>query len=772
MTSVKIKKLYLENYKLFSKKEIHFTNGLNIFNGPNGYGKTSIFDAIELLITGEINRIKDCNGITGTLSYKSNFLAQDTNKDVIIKGDFASKSGCFSIGKIIPSSTGGKSKNYNPKNLSSITKTYLLPNYEEPIENWEQYIVSCVDLPKIMKDKFGSQSVDFFTLLHYIQQENRLSFFQQTENSRTKDIEKLFRMEAETNKQEQIAKLQRKLINEMKIMKTAINEIETKLKSSPEASNKKPSYQMLVNGILPWDQEEPNFKGIDSKVYYEQLQEQVKGVGEFLKWKNTYGFANPLLLFSKLDPVKQKNAILDWAFIKKFENNLDQLSEMKRAYQLLQDQKELVDEQNFIDLNYKALLTIIEKQELYDSFSDLAQSARKLSKNLTNLQESINNIIRIRDQLHEKTSNINNVDKACPYCGYNWPDHNKLEMQFSQTGQLLKKALGSENSEYQSILEKLKGMYQKECKELVAKKLKQLHANQELQLFLNLGGNSQEILKCYHQLQELLDKLNLKDFNFQWEDDFDTNQINAGLLVEQLLLNSNRVPAAYIETDHLYNFPQIYKNVFKGNSKNEIITENTLKEKSLYLTWKYSESFNSDRDKLNSLNNQYSILVDIYNQMKNYSAALKSALDNYRVQLISQIEIPFFLYSSRILQSYQCGQGILIKSDGASIRFTAPGAEHDVLYTMSSGQLSAMLLSFSLALNKIYGSQSLQTIFIDDPIQCMDDINIISFIEVLRSEFSSSQLIISTHEDVFSKYILYKYKKFNLSAQSIRLKDQ
>ncbi|SDD72973.1 hypothetical protein [Sporomusa acidovorans] len=130
------------------------------------------------------------------------------------------------------------------------------------------------------------------------------------------------------------------------------------------------------------------------------------------------------------------------------------------------------------------------------------------------------------------------------------------------------------------------------------------------------------------------------------------------------------------------------------------------------------------------------------------------------------------------MQSYQGGQGIFIRQAHASkgevdsIRFTTPGQQHDVLYTMSSGQLSGVLLSFSLALNKIFAQDGLNTIFIDDPVQCMDDLNIVSFVELLRSEFEDSQLLISTHEKSFASYISYKYKKHGLERKSINLKDQ
>lgn len=53
----------------------------------------------------------------------------------------------------------------------------------------------------------------------------------------------------------------------------------------------------------------------------------------------------------------------------------------------------------------------------------------------------------------------------------------------------------------------------------------------------------------------------------------------------------------------------------------------------------------------------------------------------------------------------------------------------------------------------------------------MDDINMISFVELLRREFSDCQIILSTHEEDFSNFIRYKFKKYDLIAQAITLKD-
>lgn len=51
-STIVINKIFLDNYKLFENFTLDLKNGLNIFDGPNGYGKTSLFDAVEFLITG------------------------------------------------------------------------------------------------------------------------------------------------------------------------------------------------------------------------------------------------------------------------------------------------------------------------------------------------------------------------------------------------------------------------------------------------------------------------------------------------------------------------------------------------------------------------------------------------------------------------------------------------------------------------------------------------------------------------------------------------
>ena len=145
-------------------------------------------------------------------------------------------------------------------------------------------------------------------------------------------------------------------------------------------------------------------------------------------------------------------------------------------------------------------------------------------------------------------------------------------------------------------------------------------------------------------------------------------------------------------------------------------------------------------------------------------------------KIIRDIEIPFYIYSGKIIQNYQLGCGLFIREKDnyeKSIMFVS-GLEndHDAINYLSSGQLSGLVIAFTLALNTVYEQKSLSVLLIDDPVQTMDEINVASFVELLRNDFSNKQIILSTHEEEISKYIRYKFSKYNLSTKRINVKNK
>jgi len=88
-------------------------------------------------------------------------------------------------------------------------------------------------------------------------------------------------------------------------------------------------------------------------------------------------------------------------------------------------------------------------------------------------------------------------------------------------------------------------------------------------------------------------------------------------------------------------------------------------------------------------------------------------------------------------------------------------------HLFSSAQLNILALSIFLGLGLTQNFSNWDQLFLDDPIQSMDDIKILSFIDVLRaisdSNFRKRSLIISTHDDNFAKLLAIKYRNKSLT---------
>ncbi|MFK5985822.1 MAG: hypothetical protein QM479_10385 [Pseudomonadota bacterium] len=75
-----------------------------------------------------------------------------------------------------------------------------------------------------------------------------------------------------------------------------------------------------------------------------------------------------------------------------------------------------------------------------------------------------------------------------------------------------------------------------------------------------------------------------------------------------------------------------------------------------------------------------------------------------------------------------------------------------------------------LAMNKVYPT-NLLTLLIDDPVQTMDEINMASFVQLLKYEFPEAQIILSTHERKVANYFAYRYLESGLELETINMKN-
>ena len=761
-----INRIYVENYKLFDSKEIKFSgNQLSVFDGPNGYGKTSTFDAIEFLITGTISRIYDSEVIAGTASYETVFLAKNPQKDVLIKGEFVDnqKKDVFTIGIRIRAALKG-GKNNNPKTILDNAENYFLTNYDIPIESWGNYMLSKEKMDSIRKEKFGEQNLKQFTLFHYVRQEDRLSYFKQSEKSRSLTIESLMGIEKESTKQQNAEQVQKKISAKIKELEKQIGQKKKILDNRPESDSIKIKYIPLFDGKYPWDIENVTFQSGNDSLLNGYLKE-LNALKAYVKYRSLHKKYNAVTRWDQIPSEMRNITIQAWMLSKQVSCDARELEKKQMDLQYLEKQNSLFLDDKILEVSFTKLCKKLNIDQLGREFDQQSVLLKQIKESQTEMQSSISELTSLRKRMHSEAEKIEKLE-ICPYCGTSWNEKKELEQQYLNTENTIKKLLDTNGQQFEEKYREFSQKVKDNVYSVLCDEIEKMKSDRLLQVYC-MFKNRENFVSCTsscNKIMEIIGTGNLFEQNENFEEII--NEVFA-----KIESTRNEISDEYLQDNKQFDFEGVTSRYFSESAIPEILTEENLELKKQYLHNLYLKSDEELTIQMQKLTEIKKHAEEMCTCMKEYSKALKNSINKYEKQIIDQIEIPFFVYTSRLLQSYQGGQGVLIKNDGKSIRFTAPSSEHDVLYTMSSGQLSAVLLAFSLAMNKIYAGEGITTIFIDDPIQCMDDINMISFVELLRREFSDSQIIVSTHEEQFSNYIRYKFKKYHIDTQAITLKD-
>lgn len=786
LKDIRLTRLYLKNYKLFQSTTLEFSNGLNVFDGPNGYGKTSIFDAIEFVITGTIKRVTENSAINGALKYDEVFLANDSSKDVIIKAEFNineednSNKKVVIAKQVVSTENVSGATNCNPKKLAEITNTYLFEEFDVEELN-PKFIIPKSDLESFQNDVFGDICKNLFFMLYYIKQEDRLDFFKNTEKDRVKSIDSLFKIKQEQEKLKDINDGKKNLKNIIDKLNNEIKRLSENLsKNMDSTAGHESEYFKLLSKNVPWDLEDVE---ISNQEMLNNILQQLKAIKSFVN--NIMIYKEDLKniecqRFLNMNEDERHTNLRVFCLYNEIADDIQVYLTKQQKMEDLRKQKQLAFEGKFYDINFIKLFDILQidnSDNIVEHIEKLITEYKENKNSSVSVQQTLSEIIRIRQQLLEKIKNAEMyaTNTECPYCGFDWKDAEVFAKNVEITSERLSKLVSGSEKKCINILAEVKEIFERRLSSRLQNEL-EIYNSDSLLLEFNQIHNKDSLQK-YENVKSLLSKIGLDTswYKFMVNNTKETYESIEKNISEKIVL----LPVEYINEKEMYKYSQIVDLYFNSIQETEKIQKESIDKKISYLHYKFIVSQNDLMKKINKLINLKNRLAnEIQKELEKYSKSWKKCISKYQAQIISKIEIPFYIYSARILQSYQGGQGIFIrqaqnasKGEVDSIRFTTPEQQHDVLYTMSSGQLSGVLLSFSLSLNKIFVKDGMRTIFIDDPVQCMDDLNIVSFVELLRSEFEGSQLLISTHEKSFANYISYKYKKHGLERKNINLKD-
>ena len=265
------------------------------------------------------------------------------------------------------------------------------------------------------------------------------------------------------------------------------------------------------------------------------------------------------------------------------------------------------------------------------------------------------------------------------------------------------------------------------------------------------------------------------------------SKINMAMIDSRLLELKNAIYSA-VDNNYAINENLIAdsENIFPTyfQSKVEVLEDiriGDLEEKKLYIDKQYKLVQNQQ---FQDLSRRIKILEKTAERLKEIHTIYKEEVKKFKIGIVKQLRIPFFIYSAKMLQNYQQGMGIFLtykkttSSDNetvAIIRFKSDTKnDHDVMNQLSTGQLAVVSLAFTLSLNTMFKlSDNLNFLMIDDPIQDMDAMNVLSFIEILRHGIIDRyQIILSTYSDHNALFMGYKfansYPKVDIDYKNVR----
>jgi len=231
----KIKRVQIKNFKVFKNFNSDFDQAdLLLFDGPNGFGKTSFYDAVELLITGNIKRFERLgNLVDGRLVYMENpyLNAESPHGDIVIKAEIKVNELTYFISR--------KALNKDLSFSTDFKKFNLFTH-----DNFDEEDGEVIDPEKpFLEGLFGKDYRENFEFLNYVEQEDNSFLLKSNEKDKKQLISHLFNVkefETQIAKYEALKKKLSELCNldNKKAIENIAKELEDHKKSLKETSVK------------------------------------------------------------------------------------------------------------------------------------------------------------------------------------------------------------------------------------------------------------------------------------------------------------------------------------------------------------------------------------------------------------------------------------------------------------------------------------------------------------------------------------------------------
>ena len=770
---MQIKRLQIQNFKIFENFTISFSGkDLIVFDGPNGFGKTSLYDAIELLITGKLRRYQKMVEIN--IDHREVTKGNPFLNDKGQAGDLFVKAEIEINGKIICLIRIGDREALKSDSQMGQFHFYLytLPNFD----SLDFLLVD--DEFTFLTGIFGDDYRQNFQYLNYIEQEENTYLLKNKDKDRKEAIGHLFNTSEFEYRIKQLDETSKKIgtlcgaqaERALKKQKAYLDEEKNKFKG---IRDEVPYKKIISWKDIPWDAE----------IFSPSNSQYLKWLGGEGELARIAAFIEHADLYKKNSENRKLDLLIGNEFLLtqllKFWNFIERSEEFRSRLSLQNSIKALLQtyEKGLEDAISKGRLTLTSQlRDLLESEVDVEEYANALEKILV-LQKNANSLgrllISIKDSrriLIEHFSKLpsgSHQDNDCPLCGYSWDTPEELKGKFIEQENYIQSLILTSGNDLNISLENFRENFILP----IGKFLNEyISAKSVDELFIEKLSDAKDNRIKLASLHKNFVDANIDLSPFLNDQPLESKKIELDGLIKQIDNRKYSINIDALGAD----FDEIFFKIFDENfDLVTLINKEVLAEKYKYINWQFSLSqsaYVSDLQKqYDAQFKKYTDATAIKSKINLLKKIYEQSLNEHQKKVINDIEILFHIYSGRISLDCQGGLGLFISSEKNGIRFLENASKsHDAIFTMSSGQLSSLVISFTLALNKRYAKNNL--LFIDDPVQTLDELNVAGLIDLLRNEFSDRQIFISTHEDMMSAYIRYKFQRSGLETERINFK--
>lgn len=825
MDNFYIKNIVINNFRGYNgEKKYSFEdnsgNPTNIIllSGPNGYGKTTLIDSIEWCITGNIKRVYD--DYMKRCSQKVEREIENSAKGLIYNINAKEKYVFVQIEGMYKGYNIRIKREFNDDNEINAFQQISAPHIDcdDAIKN------ELVDIMKGVRDNFNFNNICSYDKNIDLYKKGRTDiydFFEATFsqfNEVKKIIDNLNDFKDKLNAEKDIiegniTKLSKSKEDKETVLKQ-INKTENiKIRKYPDVPLFKTEINLdesyLVKNDAEIDLALEKQVEILTDILYKQIESSIdniieeKGllikISKNKKLKNIYlNEKDNIDYIRQFDIKKLKNdknqlisfkdkikKIVKYKEIDLFIGELQLDSSIYNKYLSAKILDKIKNEYNKIINNNKTLEILNKQKELYDDNSPVIKAMRYIVDN------------KVGYEIYKEKNEV------CPLCGNEF-------LPNSEIGEIAKEFLGSKDIERQilvkdidkyninneSIIENIKGMVLSTIENSIDKINNILLINEELEeifilskdLNINIKDLSMDLLereevKFEKELSEIINKsvkeveiinllIGLKSpFLLKYTDEINSykDKCNEEKLLmlyqikDELKKNYSKIEYSINEVE--YNISSIFLVKDKLDITKEVV---------LYKT---NNSINNEIKEIKKeiiiLNEQFKIKKEKIKRINKYITDIKKIKVNNEKLETERIAEPLSAIYRKITRNTNITQ-INLKKVNANKKSSLDIIDLDgnnipFGNIMSAGQVSTLAISIYLAKAVLSKDSTFKLYMMDDPIQTMDDLNVISLIDLLRFQFMQpkedrfiDQLFISTCDEDLEKLILHKMNSFSI----------